>query len=242
VLPLDLFWVTLLTKKYSFRGFYTDMKGSEPECERFHYKEVFDHFTKGKIPTYIVPGDNDWAQCSNQQTGFQLWTEYFMHFDQNWNKNYAVNYQQARPENFSFFQRRVLFLGIHVLAAVAFDDINRPAWDNLLEDNLRWIKDELNRYEKKPRAIVIFGHAFPSRKKHLSLFEGISELAEADGRPFLYLQGNDHKFAANRPFKAKNILRIVVDMGGKADPLLVEVDVNKIDPFNYTRRALTKGL
>jgi hypothetical protein len=53
----------------------------------------------------------------------------------------------------------------------------------------------------------------------------------------LYLHGDGHRWIHDRPFKAaKNILRVQVDQGGIASPLLVTVSDDPKQPFVFDRR------
>jgi hypothetical protein len=48
-----------------------------------------------------------------------------------------------------------------------------------------------------------------------------------------------HSWKQDRPFKAPNMMRVMVDQGGKADPVLVTVDLNNEQPFHFQSRKLS---
>ena len=53
--------------------------------------------------------------------------------------------------------------------------------------------------------------------------------------PMLYLHGDGHVWIYDRPFAAKNILRIQVDSGEKAPPVKVIVSDSVTAPFTFDR-------
>mmetsp|Transcript_20779 Transcript_20779/g.30426 ORF Transcript_20779/g.30426 Transcript_20779/m.30426 type:complete len:294 (+) Transcript_20779:559-1440(+) len=221
-----------------------DIKSTDIDCKSEAYSSAAAMFKESSRPFYIVPGDNDWYDCDKPMDAWNLWKESFLNFDNNWNKNYEVNYQKDRRENFSFLKRSVLFLGVHIIGGRGKHKTmkDRKEWNLRIKDNISWMAGELKRFStnRKVGAVVIFGHAFPNAHHYRPYFDEISRLANEYDIPFLYIQGDEHSWRKDRPFKSDKILRVVVDRGGIADPVQVTVDLRREDVFSFERRTLVK--
>lgn len=156
----------------------------------------------------------------------------------NWETPFKVREQDARRENFAFVYKRVLFLSVHTNQRKYIK--NKTEWKQIERQNLRWAQNQINDHKRKVKVVVVFGHAYPNNKNYPVFWNGLSNIAKRVDMPFLFLQGDAHKWLESYPFKAKNILRVVVDRGGKADPVLVTVDADRKKPFRFQRRQLSK--
>ena len=162
--------------------------------------------------------------------------------NENWPiTKFNIRRQNARPENFAITWQRVLFISIHSLWWSGKIK-NKAHWSRIENDNVDWTRTQLATFAHTGLvdAVVVLGHAFPVPTLYPKYFDFISDEAEKlPNMPFLYLQGNSHRFAQDTPFRAKNILRTVIDRGGIADPLLVTVDTSLDNPFVVQRRKLS---
>jgi hypothetical protein len=106
-------------------------------------------------------------------------------------------------------------------------------WDDRLTDLFEWVRDRVESkiLSEQPTAdsVVIFGHANP-KKDHSDFFEPLSAYLNEDrvsNVPFLYLNGDAHKWNYQTPFYGQpNFLRIQVEGGTKEPPLQVTLDNN----------------
>ena len=57
-----------------------DMKGVDSGMSDGPYSLVSDALIESKAPCFIVPGDNDYYDCSNPEAGWKRWERYFMQF------------------------------------------------------------------------------------------------------------------------------------------------------------------
>ena len=136
--------------------------------------------------------------------------------------------------------QRVLFISIHTLWVRAIK--SEAHWLQLEQDDINWTRNQLKGFAHSGLvdAVVILGHAYPRKELYTKYFDYISDEAESlPNMPFLFLQGDAHRFVQDTPFRAKNILRTVVDRGGIADPVLVTIDPSQDNPFLFQRRPLT---
>ena len=221
-----------------------DLKGVD-ECKGENpYSNVADAYLEhAHVPVFLVPGDNDWLDCrggkSARQRGWKLWKKYFLHFYNRSGKklSWSVNHQETRAENFAFYRKRILFIGVHLVGGDVKDE---NEWNDRLKDNLRWTKVSLDKYTRT-KVVVIFAHAAPT-KKHQYYFDGLSKIAKGNKEiDFLYLHGDHHRWIEDRPFDAKNIKRVMLDQGAIADPTHIKTcSCSNTPTFEFTRRRLSK--
>ena len=79
--------------------------------------------------------------------------------------------------------------------------------------------------------------AVEAEGKHVSVTERLG-----DALANVAHHGDGHKWIYDRPFEAKNILRVEVDQGGKAPPVKVQVTNDSTEPFVFDRRNGKKAL
>jgi len=135
-----------------------DMKGVDSCRSEGPYALVSDTYTSyAKAPVFLVPGDNDWYDCggrSDRERGFAIWESHFLYLYQKFGRFSSVQHQDRRKENFAFFRRRVLFIGVHMVGG---DIKNKDEWNDLLRDSLKWTRDMVEQYGNRPKVVVIFG-------------------------------------------------------------------------------------
>ncbi|MDF1744016.1 MAG: hypothetical protein P1V19_09975 [Gimesia sp.] len=209
-----------------------DIKGGKAACDEAVYQKVSGMLSQSRAPVFIIPGDNEWNDCMNPDQAWQFWDQYFMRFDRRWRHTLPVFRQLEREENFSFVKGGVLFVGINLVGGKIHD---AAEWKQRHADDLDWVRRNLRRYGNEVTSLVLFGHAKPIAA-HNDFFVPFSQDAINFQKPILYLHGDGHKWIYDRPFAAKNILRIQVDQGGIAPPLKVSVTDNKTNPFQLDRR------
>lgn len=220
-----------------------DLKGTDECKSEKPYSLVADAYLQhANVPVFVVPGDNDWYDCGGKlarQRGWNFFEKHFLHFySRSGNElSWTVDHQATRAENFAFYRKRILFLGVHIVGG---DIKNEKEWNDRLKDNLRWTKVSLEKYSRA-NVVVIFAHAAPTNK-HQYFFDGLSKIANKNKRiDFLYLHGDHHRWKVDRPFDAKNIKRIMLDQGAIADPTHIQVcSCSNTQTFEFTQRSLSK--
>ncbi len=209
-----------------------DIKTGQVPCDEIIYESVAAILAKSTAPVFVIPGDNEWNDCSKPDDGWALWQKHFRRFDERWKHQFAVQRQQKRDENFSFVDSDVLFIGINIVGGRVHD---AAEWKQRHAENLEWTTGNLERHRHSVRSAVIFGHALPT-KIHNDYFDGLSDAAALFRHPMLYLHGDGHKWIQDRPFAAQNILRIQVDQGAIAPPIKITVTDDPDEPFVVDRR------
>ncbi|MFP6659650.1 MAG: hypothetical protein VB853_15810 [Pirellulales bacterium] len=209
--------------------------GSTP-CSQAVCIKVAGMLATSKTPVFIIPGDNEWNDCARPSEAWEFWKRHFARFDMRWKHRFGVERQTVRDENFSFVREGVLFVGINLVGGRVHD---ATEWKRRHEQNLEWIRAQTRRAADSTSSMVVFGHAHPNIN-HKSFFDEFAKDAVKFARPILYLHGDGHRWLRDRPFVAKNILRIQVDQGGIAPPLKVTVTNHATEPFVFDRRKNEK--
>ncbi len=188
--------------------------------------------SKAAAPVFIIPGDNEWNDCTDPDPAWEHWDKYFMRFDRHWPHRLPLFRQLEREENFSFVRGNVLFVGLNIVGGRVHDVAE---WKRRHGEGLDWVRRNLQRFGSEVSSLVIFGHARPN-STHRDFFEPFSKDAKEFTKPILYIHGDGHRWVYDRPFAAQNILRVQVDQGGIAPPLKVVVTDHETTPFQFDRR------
>ena len=120
---------------------------------------------------------------------------------------------------------------------------NSIEWKAFEKQNQKWLVNQVVLFQDKVKAVVLLSHAFPNQEDFPNLWEEFNDVAEfLPHMPFLWLQGDALEWTDDDPFRAKNARRVVVDPGGRADPVLVTVDpeTSNSRPFFFQRRPLSQ--
>lgn len=224
--------ISALPKDAAFVVHVGDIKGGSAPCDEAVYNKVFGMLSQSKAPVFIIPGDNEWNDCTDPDQAWKLWEKYFMRLDRRWQHSLPVFRQLEREENFSFVKGNVLFVGLNIVGGRVHD---AAEWKQRHADCLDWVRRNLRRCGDDVSSLVIFGHAKPM-KNHNDFFDPFNKDALQFGKPILYIHGDGHSWIFDRPFTAKNILRVEVDQGGIAPPLKVTITDHKTAPFQFDRR------
>ena len=164
---------------------------------------------------------------------------------------------QAYPENVRFERAGVLFATLHIVGS----NNNFEARDlKAVEEfrardaaNIAWIRAAFERARAMPARAVVFmlqadpfetrmpwGDFPPHSGFTASIGETLLPLAEAWGRPVLFIHGDSHRFVLDRPFRnakgqpLQNVLRLEVFGAPDMHAVRVTVDTNDPDLFGFT--------
>ncbi|OIR11272.1 MAG: hypothetical protein BEU05_00825 [Marine Group III euryarchaeote CG-Bathy2] len=215
----------------SFAVHVGDIKsGVDASCNESTYETVASQLLQLSVPTFIIPGDNEWNDCPDPDEAWGYWETWYNEFEQNWFDAPTVERQDVRHENFAFTRDGVLFVGINLVGGDVHD---AAEWDTRMGQNNDWIEAQFVAHGDSVHAAVIFGHALPSSDNE-PFFDRFVPSVENFGLPTLYLHGDGHTWIHDYPFAAANLLRVQVDSGGN----LVEVTVLPVgsaEPFHFER-------
>jgi len=208
-----------------------DIKSGGGGCPESVYQEVAGFLLESEVPTFIIPGDNEWTGCSDWDQAWSFWSAHFMDFEDNFCGAPNAERQSVRPENFAFVKNGVLVLGINMPGGVKK---NNSLWDARLQDNADWVIQQFEEKVSQVRAAVIFAHALKQTQDAL-FYNQFLPAADQFGKPILWINGNDHSYKLDHPFSGHDITRVTVDNGGAALPIQVTVKVSGADLFVINR-------
>jgi hypothetical protein len=179
---------------------------------------------------FMVPGDNEWNDCADPDAAWNLWEANFLGIEDNWNHDFNVLRQTARPENFAFVENAVLFIGLNLPGG----DV-RPIdnWDTVVEADANWITQCFNQFGGQVHTVVLFAQAYPNDARQPA-GDALVEAAQAFDKPVLFMMGDLHLWTVDNPFAdALNITRVIVDAGSPSVRVTVTGDPS--NPYVFDR-------
>jgi hypothetical protein len=212
-----------------------DIKSGTTSCTESRYSTTSDILSQLTVPTFILPGDNEWNDCSNPDAAWQLWESYFTDFEQPYCGTPAVEAQAVRHENFAFVSKGVLFVGLNVVGGTVHDS---DEWDTRLQQDADWVDLQFTQNAAQVRAAVVFGHAGPNSDRTI-FFDQFEASSAAFGKPVLYMMGDDHHWVFDNPFSEPNMARITIERDDP--PVEVTVLMDPQDPWLVERVPWPNG-
>jgi hypothetical protein len=208
-----------------------DIKSGSESCSETRYATIADILRDLAVPAFILPGDNEWNDCSKPSQAWGYWTKHLLGLEQDFcGVPGDFQAQPVRPENFAFTWNGVLFVGLNLVGGSVQ---SQSEWNTRLQQNADWVEQKLAQYGSAVRALVVFGHAGPSSNRAL-FFDQFRADAGSWGKPVLYAHGDGHSWILDKPFSRKNILRVQVPQGDEGF-VQVLVSLDATNPFNLTR-------
>jgi lysophospholipase L1-like esterase len=216
--------------------------GKVSDWPESQYQKVAQILADGNnVPTFIVPGDNEWNDQVDPDRHWGYWEKHFMHFDKKWDPpagTTSLERQAARSENFAFVMDQVLFIGINKVGGKIHD---RSEWETRLKQNSEWISEQLAAHREATHSAVIFAQA--SASTTIGSFQrSLADAATKYEKPILYLHADGHNWI-NEPGKyADNITRVQLDVvNAEYPPIQVHVTGHPDQPFVFDRRLDKPG-
>lgn len=193
-------------EKGSFLIHLGDIGSPRHRCASFVYNVAETVFESCPIPFFIIPGNNDWNDCPDPEVSWGKWEKSFGNhkLEDEHGSLSNVFHQDDREENFCFLEDGVLFIGIHLV-----DGSVKPTqqtWDYRIHQDVKWVKENLNKYEGDYRAVVVFGHSPPIHDLDdyfMEIVKAWKVMQESSPKevPFLYAFANKYssKLVVYRP-------------------------------------------
>jgi hypothetical protein len=206
-----------------------DIKTGSSPCLELVYESVSGQLLALDVPTFIIPGDNEWNDCDDPDEAWDYWLTWFSDFENNFQNPPIVERQDVRHENFAWTDENVLLIGINLVGGTVHDD---EEWATRHQQNAEWVTSHFEAASDDVYAAVVFGHAHPSGA-HDDFIEPFRAAAAAFARPVLYIHGDGHVWIHDHPWPEENMTRVQVDRGGIADPVQVTVWIDEPDTFVF---------
>ncbi|MCG8606269.1 IPT/TIG domain-containing protein, partial [bacterium] len=205
-----------------------DIKSGGGSCGESHYTQMRDMLLTSAVPAYIVIGDNEWTDCSDQDQAWAYWMTHLFEIESNFCATPPVERHPVQQDLFAFVQKGVLFIGINLVGGG-----NDSA---ILQADAEWISQQMVAKKSQVRAAVVFAQASGSG----SFESDFAAASLAFGKPVLYIHGNDHGWKYKDPYLESNITRVVIDRGNEP-PVHVTVAMTGENPFTFERDPWPSG-
>ncbi|MCH8839938.1 MAG: cadherin-like domain-containing protein [Planctomycetes bacterium] len=209
--------------------------GSDP-CIESVYTNASSSLQTSSIPVFIVPGDNEWNDCSDPNQAWIYWDTHLMRLDENWSHSFNVLHQSVREENFAFVHSGVLFIGINLVGGSVHDS---SEWVQRMTDDADWVNQNFNNFGSQVTSAVVFGHAFPDPTGGDRQQFGQDFVTSAQNfvKPILYIHGDIHNWQLDNPYNdAPNVTRVILEKG--VPSVRVTVTHDPANPFAFDQSPL----
>ena len=210
----------------------------EDHCEEWAYEIGSDILKKSRVPTFVLPGDNDMNDCDDHEHGEAMWSKYFKRIDERWDHDFELTRWGSLDESFSFVRRGVLYFGVNVPGGTPYSVSEA---DERYEEHLERINSILDGLDDDDyQVIVLMGHVDPSydaAPSALDFFEGFADIVREIGKPTVHFHGDWHEYyeVEGGDYDLDNYVRISLDGESIAPPIRVEIDVSKENPIKVSR-------
>lgn len=198
-------------------------KASVTLCQPSRYHDVSLLLQNSPVPTFVLPGEEDWPNCPDQDSAWDSWRNHFEFFDGKFSHDFEVARQIGRNENFAFVESNVFFAGVHLVGGRLYTEEER---DRRNGENFEWVEKMAKDTAKHARAIIIFGNARPGLPQNQQFFDDLVQFLKQMGKPSMYIHANSGVGGVQEyePFAgAGNIIALQADQGGKNPPVRVSV-------------------
>lgn len=214
-------------------------------CAYRRYYDIAQLLQLGPLPTFCLPGDNDWVDCEKPEESLGYFRDFFGTFETQWQElppgveHMNVQYHAEFPEIFQFSHAGILFLSVHLIDTRKKE--TEENWDYRMQVNIDWVAQHVVFYVLQSgsvdalRGVVIFGHGQFSQDT-MEFFKGIAPVFLGNGdpqwstKPVMYLHGDGHNWDTNdkvqKQLNWNSFIDVQVDQGAYADPCLVEIATN----------------
>lgn len=146
-------------------------------CDESMYMRIARIFSQTAIPTFFVPGENGWLDCTNGDEAYAHWSRHLFRFNEQSGRpqldpnRYEVRRSRirrdastVRSELFSIHMkdRRILMIGLSLPGqgrGYALET-SVQGYLELMQDNIRWIEGLLSEYQWADlQGVVLCGHS-----------------------------------------------------------------------------------
>ncbi len=194
-------------------------------CSDARYAKSRDQFNRLRHPVIYTPGDNEWADCWEAQSGGFLPLERLARLRQIFYpvparslgaRPIALAHQRKFIENARWEHQGIVFATVHLIGSSnGFHDfpVRTAADDTAARERtaaaVRWMRETFAEARGRNASAVVLGfHAnlelddppgHPYRQWYESFTQALEEEVERFAKPVLIVQGDDHEYAVDHP-------------------------------------------
>lgn len=212
------------------------MYAMQDRCGEQYYAIASEILQKAKMPTLVLPGDNDINDCPSIDHGEAMWMKYFHKFDEKWDHSLPLTRWGKLDESFGMLRKGVLYIGLNMVGGTPYSYSEKVERHEL---HLQMVKALFEEHKGKFKVIVLLKHADPGRN-HQDFFNGegrFIDLIARMGIPTIHFHGDNHYyFEKEEEYGVDNYVRISLVGESQGPPLSVTIDVSKKNPIRVNRR------
>jgi hypothetical protein len=219
-------------------------------CSDAMYRMVRNRFNRLRHPVIYTPGDNEWSDCWEAQSGGyapleRLATLRRMFFaDPSHSlgrKRIALTSQSGEfVENVRWRHDGLLFATIHLTGngnamkpfptRTAADDAEAQRRMNAA---VAWVRATFAEAGNATAVVIAFHANLDDGRPYLPFINALEEEAARFRRPVLIVHGDDHRFTVDHPLRARNITRMMVPGSHDVGWVRVIVRPGAASPFAF---------
>jgi hypothetical protein len=160
-------------------------KPARTQCRESVYQTVAYYLLGGPLPTFILPGDNDWNDCPDPEEAIGFFRYYFKDFEDQWKTlpdgvpRMNVTHHPYYPEMFRFEYNQILFLSVDLTDSKPDSSAGQALWDewnNITAANINWVWTHFEEVVSYIRAVIIFGQALYNPDSTKEFFQGVAPM------------------------------------------------------------------
>ena len=198
-----------------------DLKSGRDLCDDRVYEERLRLFQRSQHPFVLLPGDNDWTDCSRPSNGGYVPLERLAHFRAVFypdrrslgQRPMALERQSDDPafepfrENMRWRVGGVLFAAAHVVGSG--NDLGNPGYAERNRANLAWLTQAFDlaaAAQVEGLVVAIHGDPLlesragsPRRAGFDDFVQLLEQRAATLGKPVLLIHGDSHQYRWDRP-------------------------------------------
>lgn len=199
-------------------------------CSKSRYMMAESVLRQSPLPTFVVPGSEDWAKCPKPEHALKTWREHFDQFDEHFTFPQQVYRNSDYPEIYAMLHSGVLFVGLHLVSGPMIDS---DEWSARRKSMLSFYFGMANMHKDEFRAVVLMGNSRPTPQIE-KFFTDLFKSLEPIGKPVVYIHANSGYGGVMEyhPFPEQpNLLGIQIENGGTNPPLKIDVGLGN-KPFS----------
>jgi len=172
------------------------------------------------IPVFLVNGDKEWISCPSPELGFQLWTKWLLNIDRKWEYNFEVSRQAGYEDNFSFLNKRVLYIGLRIVVG---SELSEEDMQELILSNVWWVKEQFAIFSGQFELVSLFGNDGYNKNRNKDIFDTLNDAVKDLGVRMLYFHESDRRFKVTDISEGNSMVSAVSIRGGR--PRLTKVTI-----------------
>jgi hypothetical protein len=199
-------------------------------CSKSRYAMAESILKTSPLPTFVLPGQEDWANCPDPEHSLKRWREHFVQFDEHFTFPQQVYRNSDYPEIYAMLHSGVLFVGLHLVSGPMMDS---GEWSDRRKSMLNFYFGMANMHKDEFRAIVLMGNSRPTPQIE-KFFTDLFKSLEPVGKPVAYIHANSGygDIMEYHPFPEQpTLFGIQVENGGDNPPLKIDVGLGN-KPFS----------